>query len=358
MRTKLLTQVVLVVVMMFAICIPRAEAYEYDFFTDQNWDSLVNMWESNQLTMDDVRNYLPNTAGSNIVEQIFTYIDRNDQEAAEAYLNELFSQGEIPEPPDQQHTSAANPNSQPTRVGRQTVQSAVFAKAKPKKEMVQEVRTMAGTDLFADFWEYENGYEGTTYGLNPAFTFGEKTQFTVTVPIYMEDPDNSDENYTLGLDGRVKHYITQNFAVGGHINYLNQHTDGWLDFEQDFETITGGPFASYNMPLSERINLSFGGLIDYTERLEDNSDDDGTWLGAAGANLGLSLTDNLALNPFAIYYLDLDAEDNVDDDFVDLGLEVATNLSETWSLSGGFKTVTSAEDYDSYEIYLGSVWQF
>ena len=164
------------------------------------------------------------------------------------------------------------------------------------------------------------------------------------MPIYQTEVDDDDtEITTYGADGRLLHIINDFFAVGAHANAINYDVDNAVD--DSFHTYAGGPFASLRFPLADLAVFSGGVLLNYV----DPEDDEDTWFGAIGGNLGFQVTDRVAVNPYGIYYHDFDPEDKMDDDFGEVGCEVWTTVTDNVQLKVGVKFVVDYEDYQATE---------
>ena len=260
----------------------------------------------------------------------------------------------------------SSPQSGSAQVQRAIVNQLLFQKAEPVRAgaKAKEGKTGAGkapllkvvgTDVSTTLWKYDTGSKGKTFGVTPTFAVGETSQFSLSLPLYQMDVWRQDkEILTYGLDGRFKQKVTANLSLGGHANYLQTYY-GTGSADKREASATAGPFVSYNVPLTERLNLSFGGMVDYTNP-EWSRD---FWTGALGANLGVKLLDNLVLNPYVIYFRTLDrAKDDVDNDFWDAGVELKALLGDSWTVAVGTRTTLGYVNYKSYGVYLGTTWQF
>ncbi|CAN2044183.1 hypothetical protein GMMP1_120025 [Candidatus Magnetomoraceae bacterium gMMP-1] len=76
-----------------------------------------------------------------------------------------------------------------------------------------------------------------------------------------------------------------------------------------------------------------------------------------GSNFGIRIKDNGVINLFGIWNHDVSDYDVPDENFFDLGFEIAYNITETFSLSGGYKKVLGYENFDSDMIYLGTIFK-
>ena len=107
--------------------------------------------------------------------------------------------------------------------------------------------------------------------------------------------------------------------------------------------------------------LGGGVSLQYNTDDIDRANDD-QLLVKVGTNFGLKLGKRGALNLFGTWTLDVteydDRPGDPDDDYFDLGVDIAWNLSKTWSLSGGYKKVLGLDGFDSDLFFLGSLVRF
>jgi hypothetical protein len=159
---------------------------------------------------------------------------------------------------------------------------------------------------------------------------------------------------TYGVDAGLKYEVIQDSGLylGAHGTYLGNTGTGSYD-DYDWQV---GPFAGYTYKIGSRYSLSLGALADFI-RPELIGD---TWLGGFGANLGVRLTDHIALNTYYTYWRNLGSgQAFLGVDWHDVGVELAYNLGKSWRLVAGAVTSLGYEGYDSdYQVYLGTGWQF
>ena len=267
--------------------------------------------------------------------------------------------------------SATAPYSVQTQVQLSTFQTAVFRKVEPTTVAAEKAKKaaasgggggpgkglmkVAGTDLTLNLWKYDGGAKGWTAGVNPGITLGEDSQFSLNVPLYQTDIHGlPKEILTYGLDSKFKQKITDNFALGAHANFLQNYYGTGLPDKRE-ASFSMGPFASFLVPVSDRVNLSFGGMLDYTDPEWSTE----VWTGSLGANLGIKILDNLVTNPYFVYFRDLDrAKDSVDNDFWDVGIELKALLGESWTFTVGTKTTMGYVGYKAQEFYVGTSRQW
>jgi hypothetical protein len=242
------------------------------------------------------------------------------------------------------------------QVALNTIQSSIFEKAEPGIVSIQKAKdekagaapqltTVFSTDVFYNQTEFDGGGKLKTYGTNLALLYGGKVQFRATMPIYKSTFAGSDTT-TYGIDLNSKYKISENFAVGGHTNFLRNQSDGG-----DSNSWTGGVYCAGRALASETSSLTFGVLLDYNKPQSS----DGSWVGALGANYGIKVGNNTALNPYGIAYRNFDAKKT----WYDVGIEVQQNFTATWAVKLGVKTTLALDGVDqSYQVYLGSAWKF
>ena len=79
-----------------------------------------------------------------------------------------------------------------------------------------------------------------------------------------------------------------------------------------------------------------------------------------GAVVGVPIGQRLAVNLFVSDTLNVsDYDEKLDDNnYVTLGAEAGFQLTRSWGLSLGYKTVLGISEYSSHEVYLGTLWKF
>lgn len=220
---------------------------------------------------------------------------------------------------------------------------------------------------------YEEGDIGDldtkSYGGTPVFSFsGGKADITVGLPIQKQEYKIAGfkaDIDSIGLDLSAR-YNFESFRVGFHGNYTEYDYDD--DFNSDnFSSHTVGAFAGSSLSITDSVDWGLGAILDYTKFNGINSDldaDDEGVLGGLATNVGISLSESFVCNPFAIYWKEFDAENDLDDDFYDLGLDFGIALSSNWMINVGAKTTlgyeneSTGDDYDNYETFLGATFGF
>lgn len=80
----------------------------------------------------------------------------------------------------------------------------------------------------------------------------------------------------------------------------------------------------------------------------------------SGLNLGFRIGDAASVNLYGVWNEDIsDHMRDVDEnDSADVGIEARFNVSDTFTLSGGYKAVVDVEDFDSSTFYFGALFTF
>ena len=223
-------------------------------------------------------------------------------------------------------------------------------------------QTVAATVRYekADFEKFDN--DGDIYGLNLGYAVDiDNMTFGVLIPYDHLDFDFFDGD-RLGaiLYGQYHHDLNDQTSMAVTVNANYMYTD--LDIDnfgsEDVNTYGGGISGSFTYD-GDVFVPSFGISYQYNKDDSDVKDDD-QHLIKAGTNLGFRVKDNMVFNCFGVWNIDVTSYDNDpdDDDYFEVGLELNAYLSETWSLSGGYKKVIDLDDFDSDQVYLGAVWKF
>ncbi len=252
--------------------------------------------------------------------------------------------------------TTAKPKARPKKKT-QTVQPAKKEKQEAKAQSDPFYQQMPGVgrlnsgmaDVFYNKWKI-GGLDGATFGLNPSLTWGATSELTLTLPLHVIVPDEGDTLFATGLDGSFKHPFTGKWemvSAGVHAYGL-----GYFGGEDTAKTFGGGPFLAWTYRVNEQWIFSAGALLELTKPEEGDTIVEI----APGVNIGYNVTDNTALNAYAIHYKNLDS-DVEEDAYTDLGLDVQW-VAGAWALAAGIKTATGMDSVDSTEFHLGSSWVF
>lgn len=223
-------------------------------------------------------------------------------------------------------------------------------------------QTVAATVRYekADFEESDNN--GDIYGFNLGYAVDvDNMTFGVMIPYDHLDFDLFDADRVGAiLYGQYSQDINEQTTMALTVNTNYMYTD--LDIDnfgsEDVNTFGGGISGSFTYD-GDMFVPSFGVSYQYNQDDTDVKDDD-QHLIKVGTNMGFRVKENMVFNCFGVWNIDVTDYDNEpdDDDYFEVGLELNAYLSETWSLSGGYKKVISLDDFDSDQVYLGAVWKF
>lgn len=217
---------------------------------------------------------------------------------------------------------------------------------KPRPRMPGRA-TSTDADVFFDTWSVGD-LDGNTFGFNPSLSIGGQDEFTFTMPVQIISPSEGDAAMSLGLDGAWRHSFKdawEKWAAGVHAYVL-----GSFSPSDTSSTLGGGPFLSYHWRINKKWIVSAGGLLEFTEPSEGDSD---TEL-VPGVNVGYNLSERVAVNGYVLRYWSLNSGS---DSYTDLGGDVQWRAG-TWCLSAGVKTSQGLSDTSDTEFYLGSIWRF
>jgi hypothetical protein len=238
------------------------------------------------------------------------------------------------------------------------MRTRILPRAEPSTSKEMKRSGSMRADAFYNSWKIETAgtkFEGSTYGLNPSIMFGgDAVDFGLTVPLHVIHPDNGDDIYNAGVDALLRFRLGDYLAIGAHGLYLHEFGE-----DSDYETryyLSGGPFVSLMLPLNDVFSLSLACMYEYTKPEDDKYGDDVQLLIPA-ANLGINISESVALNAYGMYFKNLDS-DVEDDYYIDVGGDLVVSLGSVWALSLGGKTTLEWDDYDSWEVFLGSEWHF
>ena len=207
------------------------------------------------------------------------------------------------------------------------------------------------------FFEQANlkgGMDLELYGVNLSVEeSSDRFKCWLTVPLQWTTYASS-TFMTYGVDVGAKYELIRDTGLflGVHGNYLANDGDG--SFEDN--NMAGGPFLGYTYKINDKFYISTGLLADY---VHPQSEED-TWVGAVGVNLGVRLSNHIALNTYYSYWRDL-GNDNVflGTDWHEVGVDLTYTLGRSWRLVLGAKTALGYEGYDSdYQIHAGVGSQF
>jgi len=211
-----------------------------------------------------------------------------------------------------------------------------------------------------DFEEFDN--DGDIYGLNLGYAVDvDKMTFGVMIPYDHLDFDFFDgDRVGAIIYGQYNQDFNEQLSMALIVNANYMYTD--LDIDKlgsEHVNTYGGGISSSITYDGDVFVPSFG--VSYQYNNDDSGvDDDYQHLLKAGTNLGFRIKDNMVVNCFGVWNIDVTDYDNDpdDDDYFEIGLELNACISGTWALSGGYKKVVGLDDFDSDQVYLGVLKKF
>lgn len=288
--------------------------------------------------------------------QISTFIDFlavGDTDGGVDYLISLF--GASP-------TSMSSPVSAGHKAGEVVMRDLVLPAVKTKTEEKKEAEVRGKYPrMVAGYLRYENvsfGSQDTDIiGISIGLAWDvENISYGFVIPYDYLDAGGS-ETHRIGTIGFIQYNTTviEDFSLGltANLTYMR------LDFEGgDINVWGGGPSISLTYEAGDVFVPSLA--VSYQYSVDDTgSSGDYQHLVKTGLNFGFRVGEDAVINLFGIWNRDVSSymEDG-NNSFGDVGVEAHYNMSETFSLSGGYKTVVGFEDYDSHTIYLGALLRF
>ena len=249
------------------------------------------------------------------------------------------------------------------------------AKPRPRTESKQDVATKMGRmpnsigpSLRYEDVTFENPVmdeKADIYGGTLGFAMDrDRTTYGIMIPY---DHMNFDDSGIDSIDqfGGIlyaKHRIPidenkYTFNITGNANYMYSDVDFKSSEYGDDEVNTIGGGAGVSITRNGDIFVpTLGASYQYNH---DDGDTGDYHTVKTGVNAGIYLTQQLPLNIYGIYTMDLTDYDHADEEnFWDLGVELAYQVATGMELSVGYKKVLDYEDFESDQIYLGSVWKF
>ncbi len=286
-------------------------------------------------------------------------LDENDPRVASAFGITTSGDGGDPGGISADGIGAASPITPQMQITDLTMRKMVLRQALSKgerdaKAAAKEAGNLYGLGLggFYGFGSVKgSNVDFDSYGMNLSASLEtEKLEVMATLPIYRTSVGPLDFT-TFGIDVGGQYNVFDKLNVGAHVNYLAYDSDV-VTLESSW---TAGPFVSYAIDFNERFSLSFGALFD---RLAQESGP-ATWVAALAMNFGIKVTDAVAVNPFYVYYRDLDAVQFVDADWHDLGIDVSASINDKWSVNMGVKTSLGYDLFDHLtQVHLGTKFSF
>ncbi len=336
---KLLKKCIVIVSLLVSISFFAEE------LSDSNWESIQEEYTERSAngtwTLEEVNGYLAGIYHMSQAEfdRITTLITTNDKTGFENYIKDLI---------ENIGATATNPGSMAIKQMDNVMQTLMFKKKKFRN---------ATYDLkfSAQKWGYKNEKnEGVTYNFTPNFVAGEDLQLFLAIPMSITEEDDIKEDvYSGGFDVGLKYNFTDYFGAGLHLNaiYINNKNS----LLEDSGSVAGGAFLSGNIDISESVNISAGAMVDAVIDVSSVIVGKESYVGAGGINIGIAVTDNFIINPYGIYYQNIDSGS----DFYTPGIDFDFLIGEDFTLTIGAKTVLETEnDYEQDEAYFQAIWSF
>lgn len=242
--------------------------------------------------------------------------------------------------------------------------SAQTRRAKEKAtamKALQTTRTIGGQLRYANI-EHDDS-DGDVIGCNVGMVH-DFENFTIggILPYDHLDLDDVFEANRLGLIlfAQYFHDVTSslNASFTGNLNYVYTDVDYDYGGEDGINTYGGG--LSTSLTLDKDSYTASAGLSYQYNKEDIDTKDDYQHLIKLGANAGYRIGQNMVITIFGIWNKDItDYENDYQDvSYFDIGTETTINMSDTFAVTIGFKKVVSLDNYDSDEIYLGSMLRF
>ncbi len=209
---------------------------------------------------------------------------------------------------------------------------------------------------------FDDGDDGTLYGANIGMAWDQDNiTYGFMLPYDYLDFDSFDAN-RLGLIGFGQYHMplsdTLEASFTGHLNYTYSNIN-FDDIDNEIVNMFGGGLSTSLTYDLDMVEISTG--VSYLYNKDDtNMNEDEQHLLKFGVNTGIRFGNESVLNLFGVWNADITNYDNdpQDDNYFELGAEGCYAFSDAWNLTLGAKKVVSLQDFDSYEVYIGSTWKF
>jgi len=295
-------------------------------------------------------------AGEATSSQISTFIDylaRGNTDGAIDYMMSIF--GGSP-------ATLSSPVSSSQRASETVMRDLVIPAVKTKKEKKKAAEVKGKYPrLVAGYLRYEKVDAGSQdtdiYGLSIGLAWDvDNISYGFVIPYdYMEV--GGVDTHRIGTIGFIQYHkpLLEDFTLGltANLTYMYLDLDG-----SNIQAYGGGPSVSITYEKGDLFIPSLAVSYQYTTD-DSGSSNDYQHLVKIGLNLGFRAGEDAVVNLFGIWNRDVSSymEDRTNS-FGDVGIEAHYNISETFTLSGGFKTVVGYEDFDANTIYLGGLIRF
>jgi hypothetical protein len=264
--------------------------------------------------------------------------------------------------------SVSSPNSPSQVTSRLVFDNLVLPSVKTATELrlENEQKAKGGVRTFGAVLRGEfvkaNDNNGAIYGFNLGLAYDrDKYTFGVMVP-YDRIDIGSLEGNRAGMIAFGQYHLTPlkdwEVSLSGNINYMFTQLDYGSGSDDNLHTYGAGASAALRY-MKERYELGSG--VSYQYNRSDNiTTDNDQHLLKLGLNGGYRITPDNVLSAHASWTCDVTSytykPDN--DNYFEVGTEYRTNLSDTWSLSLGYKKVLGMSNYRSDLVYIGTLTQF
>lgn len=257
--------------------------------------------------------------------------------------------------------TVTSPVSSGNRVSAAVMRQVVLPAARSRAEEQQAAREReSGTPrMIMGVVRYEKvGFDEGEDGSIPGATLGlawdmDRFSTGILVPFDYLDFD-SFSGHRLGavLFGRFNHPFSEVATLGATLHGCWLYTN--IRGQDDGTNVFGiGPSATLSFDW-DTVTAGFAAGYQYS-RYDIESANDFQHLVKVGGNLGFRAGSSGVITIYGIWNRDLsDYLENSDfNSFFDAGIEVSWNLTDTFTLEGGYKKVLGIDEYDSDTGYLG-----
>ncbi len=263
------------------------------------------------------------------------------------------------------YTSAAGKTSR--LVMQNLVIPAAKSRAEKKSDAARKALNMAQTFGSSAYWEnveFDNsGEDGDLYGATVGMAWdNDNVSFGFMLPYDYLDFDSFDAN-RIGIVGFGQYNLelseTLSATFTGHLNY--SYTDFDFDDADDDDINMGGGGVGASITLDKDLFVVTTGISYLYNKDDSNLDNDDQHLIKLGVNAGVRNGENGVVNVYGVWTSDITDYDNdpdTDEDYYEVGFEGSYNLSDAFGMTIGYKKVLELEDFDSDQVYLGSIWKF
>lgn len=255
------------------------------------------------------------------------------------------------------------------KTSRMVFQQLVTPAAKTRKDQQRDdvraalgLSRSMGSALRFERAAFDEGDDGKLYGANIGMAWDQDNiTYGFMLPYDYLDFDSFDAN-RIGLIGFGQYHMpltgTLEASFTGHLNYTYSNIN-FDDIDDEIVNVFGGGLSSSLTYDLDTVVISTG--VSYLYNKDDtNMDEDEQHLLKFGVNTGIRYGNDSVVNFFAIWNADITNYDNdpEDDNYFELGAEGCYAFSDAWNLTFGGKKVVSLQAFDSYEVYIGTTWNF